>query len=388
MKSRILFSLIVAAIPFFSFAQIDDMYFVPRKETKKQKEQQSSVQSSVQETPNYAETSAPDEYVQGNGMDVDEYNRRYRWGNDNADASEDEAANEGNAREDTVRGTEEDYQYTKRILRFYAPTIGVAVSSPLYWDLRYGPNSIYWDVYDDGFYAYAYPSSWYWGPTFSYSWGWGLYNPYWGWGGHWHAGWYDPWYWRPHWHHPHWGHTGHGWYPSRPVVRPSVRYRERSALARGTSRTNVRYGSPARRTVRGAGSTERQTVTGNSSRFTPNRSSTTNRLSPRTRTTSTLQRNNQPSGSSNLTPSTTRSTSRSSEGSSSRSRGVFSSSRNGGVRSTSRSSVSSSSRSGGSFSPSMGGGTRSTFRPSVSSPSRSGGGFSPSRGGGARGGRR
>ena len=40
MKNRILFSLVVAVIPFFSFAQIDDMYFVPQKETKEQKEQQ------------------------------------------------------------------------------------------------------------------------------------------------------------------------------------------------------------------------------------------------------------------------------------------------------------------------------------------------------------
>ena len=32
MKNRILFSLVVAVIPFFSFAQIDDMYFVPQKE--------------------------------------------------------------------------------------------------------------------------------------------------------------------------------------------------------------------------------------------------------------------------------------------------------------------------------------------------------------------
>ena len=36
MKNRILFSLVVAVIPFFSFAQIDDMYFVPQKETKEQ----------------------------------------------------------------------------------------------------------------------------------------------------------------------------------------------------------------------------------------------------------------------------------------------------------------------------------------------------------------
>ena len=336
MKNRILFSLVVAVIPFFSFAQIDDMYFVPQKETKEQKEQQTRSQPSMHAISESVATTASNEHVQNNARDVDEYNRRYRWENDSTAANEEETANEENARADSIQGLEEDYQYTKRILRFNTPTIGVAVSSPLYWDLRYGPNSIYWDVYDDGFYAYAYPSSWYWGPTFSYSWGWGSYNPFWGWGGPWYAGWYDPWYWGPHWHHPHWGHPGHGWYPSRPVTRPSVRYRENSTLARGTSRTNVRNSSSARRAIRNTGNTNRQTISENSARFTPNRSSTTTRQSPRTRTTSTPQRNTQPSRSSNFTPST----------------------------------------------------TRSTFRPSVSSPSRSGGGFSPSRGGGARGGRR
>ena len=224
MKNRILFSLVVAVIPFFSFAQIDDMFFVPQKETKEQKEQQTRSQPSMHAISESVATTASNEHVQNNARDVDEYNRQYRWENDSTAANEEETANEENARADSIQGLEEDYQYTKRILRFNTPTIGVAVSSPLYWDLRYGPNSIYWDVYDDGFYAYAYPSSWYWGPTFSYSWGWGLYNPFWGWGGPWYAGWYDPWYWGPHWHHPHWGHPGHGWYPSRPVTRPSVRY--------------------------------------------------------------------------------------------------------------------------------------------------------------------
>lgn len=197
MKNRILFSLVVAVIPFFSFAQIDDMYFVPQKETKEQKEQQTRSQPSMHAISESVATTASNEHVQNNARDVDEYNRRYRWENDSTAANEEETANEENARADSIQGLEEDYQYTKRILRFNTPTIGVAVSSPLYWDLRYGPNSIYWDVYDDGFYAYAYPSSWYWGPTFSYSWGWGLYNPFWGWGGPWYAGWYDPWYWGP-----------------------------------------------------------------------------------------------------------------------------------------------------------------------------------------------
>ena len=154
MKNRILFSLVVAVIPFFSFAQIDDMYFVPQKETKEQKEQQTRSQPSMHAISESVATTASNEHVQNNARDVDEYNRRYRWENDSTAANEEETANEENARADSIQGLEEDYQYTKRILRFNTPTIGVAVSSPLYWDLRYGPNSIYWDVYDDGFYAY------------------------------------------------------------------------------------------------------------------------------------------------------------------------------------------------------------------------------------------
>ena len=142
MKNRILFSLVVAVIPFFSFAQIDDMYFVPQKETREQKEQQTRSQPSMHAISESVATTASNEHVQNNARDVDEYNRRYRWENDSTAANEEETANEENARADSIQGLEEDYQYTKRILRFNTPTIGVAVSSPLYWDLRYGPNSI------------------------------------------------------------------------------------------------------------------------------------------------------------------------------------------------------------------------------------------------------
>ena len=139
MKNRILFSLVVAVIPFFSFAQIDDMYFVPQKETKEQKEQQTRSQPSMHAISEYAATTAANGHVQNNARDVDEYNRRYRWENDSTAANEEETANEENARADSIQGLEEDYQYTKRILRFNTPTIGVAVSSLYYWDLRYGP---------------------------------------------------------------------------------------------------------------------------------------------------------------------------------------------------------------------------------------------------------
>lgn len=339
MKAKILFMTLMAGMPLAGFAQVDDMYFVPQKEEPKKT---STVVVTYEDThhPTAADEHVPEtveeaHYATGEVRDVDEYNRRGRWtGEDGlpddslayADSTEVEAEGEGSG---------DEYACSKRILRFCAPTVGVAVSSPLYWDLCYGPNSIYWDVYDDGIYAYAFPSSWstfYWGPYYSWGWGWS----YWGWGGPWYAGWYDPWYWRPYWHHYlHWGHPGPG-IASRPVNRPSVRYREHSALARGNARRTGRdvYSSRSATRTRDA-SLRRRSL---SNDYQPIRSTTTTRQAMRS-TTTTTRSTYTPSRSSSFTPS-----------------------------------------------------TRSTYRPTVSSPSRGGGGgggFSPSRGGGgARGGRR
>ena len=40
-------------------------------------------------------------------------------------------------------GTEDDYEYAERIIRFRNPRFAISISSPLYWDVVYGPNS--WD---------------------------------------------------------------------------------------------------------------------------------------------------------------------------------------------------------------------------------------------------
>lgn len=337
MGSRILFSLVAAAFSIIGFAQADDMYFVPQKVKKEKTEQKPRTPAPVvAETP---VTAADDEVAGGSDRDVDEYNRRYQWKEDgSATDAEEEAA------DDAVGDDGDGYECSRRIVLFNAPTIGVAVSSPLYWELRYGPNSFYWDVYDDGLYAYAYPSSWYWASPYSWSWswGWGLYRPYWGW----HVGWHSHWYWGAHhWHRPYWGGHYHGWHSPRPLVRPSLRYRQGSSLARGASRPGLSTGHSAGRAARGTGGAARRSVTTRTPSGTTRRSSaTTGRTTP-SRSTPATRRS---------TPSTSRSTPATRSGTSSTS--------------------------------------RSTFRPSVSSPGRSGG-FSPSRGGsmrggGARGGRR
>ena len=134
-----------------------------------------------------------------------------------------------------------------RIIRFRNPRYAIPVSSPLYWDVVYGGAlwpSWDWNVYDDGMYAYVFPtrSNWYyWDYMMSYPYGWNawggplMYHHGYHWGYHYglhygyHYGhvWYDPWFnpyfhgYHPGWHHghhhahhphhPHFGAGGSGW---------------------------------------------------------------------------------------------------------------------------------------------------------------------------------
>ena len=54
-------------------------------------------------------------------------------------------------------GSQDDYEYAMRIVRFRNPRYAIPVSSPLYWDVVYGLPSWDWNVYDDGLYAYVFP---------------------------------------------------------------------------------------------------------------------------------------------------------------------------------------------------------------------------------------
>ena len=56
-------------------------------------------------------------------------------------------------------GSEDDYEYATRIIRFRNPRYAISISSPLYWDVVYGLNPWDWNVYTDGLYAYAFPLS-------------------------------------------------------------------------------------------------------------------------------------------------------------------------------------------------------------------------------------
>lgn len=93
-----------------------------------------------------------------------------------------------------------------RIVRFRNPRYAIPVSSPLYWDVVYGLPSWDWNVYDDGLYAYVFPTytnrlwwDWRWNYPYGASWGfsWGF---SWGWSSPWYYNsWYYPGYWGGYW---------------------------------------------------------------------------------------------------------------------------------------------------------------------------------------------
>lgn len=168
----------------------DDLYFTPTKKSQKT--------SAVQTVKVYSD----------NGRDDDEYNRRYSayagaWQTGGAADSlaADTAYVESSGSDYDLTDPENDYVYSRRILRFHSPRFGFAISSPYYWDLVYG-----WGVYDylyDPYYDCFYdPFYWSWGWGYGYSWAYRPWNTWYGpiWGWH-HAphGWHD-WGWGPMWH--------------------------------------------------------------------------------------------------------------------------------------------------------------------------------------------
>lgn len=243
MKKIVLLLSFALSLPLAMMAQSndDDLYFVPSKEQKKQEEVKPKVvkEPKVSTSPTVIYTAPGSTVViedrkgkKLDARDVDEYNRRY-------DAKQNEFAME----DDTLyikekaqpdldgewaggefNGSQDDYAYAERIIRFRNPRFAISISSPLYWDIVYGANSWDWNVYSDGLYAYAFPTftnrlwmDWRFN-SFGSGWGWGggWSNPYYGWGGGYYPGYYPGWGggWGGHWGHHHgyypgWGGGGH-----------------------------------------------------------------------------------------------------------------------------------------------------------------------------------
>ena len=218
---RVLLITMLMGIVGSAWAQHDDLYFVPKK-----KKVQTEVVNEPKEEP-LAEATTSDAKtlsvttVNIKGLDIDEdaYNRRGSYLTEQGDAVSEFAMNdegfvliteEGDTLwmdTDTLRlthiedgegwingfdGSETDYEYAMRIVRFRNPRYAIPVSSPLYWDVVYGGAlwpSWQWNVYDDGMYAYVFPTSsnWYYSDyMMGYPYGWGGHWGYtYGWGYHW-----------------------------------------------------------------------------------------------------------------------------------------------------------------------------------------------------------
>lgn len=262
-KSKVFASLLLACLPGLSMAQSgDDLYFVPKKEQKKEVVKvvpEQTTTTTVHTAPEAAAIVVKD--VKGNVRDVDEYNRRYTSRENTFSMQNDtlyiEEKPYGERGEwvNGFEGSQSDYEYAMRIVRFRSPGYAIPISSPLYWDVVYGALPSWdWNVFDDGMYAYVFPTStnpvwWNWrfswgtfGPRFGWSFGYPWYynpwysgfSPYWYggyyagyWGGYWGPGWY-PYY--GHWAPRNWGHTD---------IRPG-RYQ---ASHGGTTRPSVGIGS-------------------------------------------------------------------------------------------------------------------------------------------------
>ncbi len=249
MKKTILLSLMLGVLPWIAMAQEpgDDIYFVPKKQKKIEKVDsiaKRTTDSKLSSTDNKGVSTVIVRDYTGHVRDIDEYNRR-EFSAEKNDFSVENDTLYIDERADSdlpghwvneFNGSQEDYEYAVRLIRFRDPAYAIPVSSPLYWDLVYGIGpfpSWDWNIYDDGMYAYVFPSytntlwwnwrydpwwrwnRWYWNDPFYYGWG-----CYWG-ASHW--GWHYGHYYHPHYYHPWYG-GGHVSY--RPAPRDNGFRRE------------------------------------------------------------------------------------------------------------------------------------------------------------------
>ncbi|MCD8292259.1 MAG: hypothetical protein LUC23_00635, partial [Prevotellaceae bacterium] len=182
MKKFVLLSIVTLCLPWTLTAQStdDDLYFTPSK--KKVTVTEQNVNPAETETAIDEEETAlpPSDYTptdnvstivvrdrNGNVRDVDEYNRRYDNINSNFSVQNDTLYIDDKGYSDVpgewvngFDGSDDDYEYAMRIIRFRNPRYAISISSPLYWDVVYGYgfNSWDWNVYTDGLYAYVFPT--------------------------------------------------------------------------------------------------------------------------------------------------------------------------------------------------------------------------------------
>lgn len=209
MMKKSLLVLAVCLSSLSTYAQDDDVYFVPSsKDRIENKDTYTSTPGRSSYTPitGSEEDFSTSHWADGRGYggrDIDAYNRRGR--NYKGDIADSIGAKQ--IYDEAYEDGYEDGSCTARIVRFWSPRAGIYVSSPFYFD--------YYDLcglYDPFYYGYGSPWSWGWSGWYGWgSWyGWRpYYSSYWGWG----SPWYDPWY-GPAWGGPHWAWHPTHWLPS------------------------------------------------------------------------------------------------------------------------------------------------------------------------------
>lgn len=163
----------------------DDIYYNPSKETKKASAKVETTKSAVADYPSADTYSVHNPYTM---RDVDEYNRRTPQSVDSATMVQDE-----------------DFEYTRRIERFYDPQVVSQTGDPELVEYYYSSAQPEVNIivgassYDPWLWNWGWNWSWNWGSPYYYShWGWNSW--YWGYPyypysyGWWGPGWYNSWY--------------------------------------------------------------------------------------------------------------------------------------------------------------------------------------------------
>ena len=234
MKKLLLISLFAGVLPLSMTAQVDDLYFVPKKK------------SVDKVTDHYG--MPKDVYYSGSNRSVDEYNRRTfsHYEPIGTDSTVNDTINfigEKGVYPDST--ATEDFNLTKYMSRFD--------------DYNVYDNAAFWAGYQAGRYDWGWHSPWYYSrfgwydywydPWYYGRWGW--YDPfYYGWYGGWYSSWYNPWYYNTWYVYP-WNYGGYylsgggGAHYHAPTIgggtirRDGMTYGSRnSSIARNSSRMN------------------------------------------------------------------------------------------------------------------------------------------------------
>lgn len=259
-------ALLLLIVPAFTWAQEDDIYFVPKKKAAKTEQVPASARRYKDVEIIYTDDTddADISGISGSRRDVDEYNRRgprsrsyqlpgddtlyvltdstaittRRMANDIYSQGYDEGYADG-----------EDYAISRRLGRF---GYGSVYASPWYYSY-YDP--FYYDYYDPwwgwggyhvGYYGWHRP---YWG----YTWGWG-YDPYW-YGGYY--GWHRPYYYGGYYGRGYRGGRSYGWRGNN--RQPGYTGRSGGSYYRGGRSGNYSHGGRSSYGTRGGQVTTRGT---------------------------------------------------------------------------------------------------------------------------------